>query len=370
MNYRCKFSALALAIAAILPNIGHANDDDNDFESNHPHELVYTLSNATANQVLAFQRFGNGQLRPAGQFATGGNGTGAGLGNQGALALSANARYLFAVNPGSSDISVFKVTHRGLALLDRVAEDGLTPVSIAVSRHRVYVVNAGDDSIAGFSFDAVAGKLRPIPESHRGLSGEGTGAAQISFNQDGDALVITEKATNKITTFTLNDDGTPAASHSIDSAGTTPFGFSFGKRDQFFVSNAEGGLPGQGTVSAYELKEDGGVETLDAGVLSGQTAACWLITTPNGRLAFTADTPANAISSFAVDHDGHLTLRQSKAAAENRPGDLAVSPDGQMLYSLNRDGSIGVYHILKNGELEKLESVAGLPAASTGLVVR
>ena len=41
--------------------------------------------------------------------ATGGLGTGAGLGSQGALAFSDNGRWLFAVNAGSNDISAFAV---------------------------------------------------------------------------------------------------------------------------------------------------------------------------------------------------------------------------------------------------------------------
>lgn len=79
--------------------------------------------------MLAFYRDSHGTLRQAGHFATGGTGTGAGLGNQGALALCGNQRYLFALNAGSNDLSVFRIHRGGLELLDRAAEEGVTPAS-------------------------------------------------------------------------------------------------------------------------------------------------------------------------------------------------------------------------------------------------
>jgi 6-phosphogluconolactonase (cycloisomerase 2 family) len=365
MKNKFKLTAISITLASCLPGIGFAEWDN-------AKETIYTLSNAaTDNEVLTFQRVDNGQMQAAGHYATGGVGTGQGLGNQGALAFSENKRYLFAVNSGSNDISVFRVKEDKLVLIDRANDKGLTPVSIAVSHNRVYVVNAGDDSIFGFDFNPESGKLKPLAKSHRKLSGAGTGPAQISFDRDADALVITEKATNKITTFSLNEKGIPLDRHELDSAGTTPFGFSFGKHGQFFVAEAQGGAVNGATVSSYQLLEDGTAQVIDGAIAAGQTAACWLATTPNGRLAFTADTPASAISSFAVNRTGHLTLLNSKAAIETRPTDLAVSSDGSVLYTLSGgDHHIGVYKILKDGALHKLNSLDTLPIGVTGLIVR
>lgn len=131
------------------------------------------------------------------------------------------------------------------------------------------------------------------------------------------------------------------------------------------------GAPNGATVSSYQLLEDGTVQLIDGAVAAGQTAACWLATTPTGRIAFTADTPANAISAFSIDAAGHLSLLHTRAAEENRPTDLAVSTDGRMLYALSGgDHSVGVYRILKGGALQKLRTLDGLPAGVTGLVVR
>jgi hypothetical protein len=50
---------------------------------------VYTQSNSPAgNAVLAFSRAGDGTLTAQGSYPTGGTGTGANLGSQGAVVLS------------------------------------------------------------------------------------------------------------------------------------------------------------------------------------------------------------------------------------------------------------------------------------------
>jgi hypothetical protein len=63
---------------------------------------VDTLSNASgANQVAAYLRASNGSLSRMGRFATGGAGTGAALGSQGALAFDATSGRFFAATAPS-----------------------------------------------------------------------------------------------------------------------------------------------------------------------------------------------------------------------------------------------------------------------------
>src|SRR5262245_57767217 len=83
---------------------------------------VFTMSNASAgNAVLAFSRAADGSLRALGSFTTGGNGTNAGLGNQGGLALDEEGRTLVVVNAGSNDITAFRVDEDGsLERSDRI----------------------------------------------------------------------------------------------------------------------------------------------------------------------------------------------------------------------------------------------------------
>lgn len=366
MNAIIKKSVFALAVTITACTAGTSFADADDYLG----ETLYTQSNAVQNQVLAYQLNRWGQVVNSQQVSTGGKGTAAGLGNQGALAASSDGRYLFAVNAGSNEVSVFRITRHGLVLVDRALEMGMTPVSISVHDNLVYVANAGDDSIFGFKFDNKRGKLKALKNSHLKLGGSATGVADINFDKDGDTLVITQKAANKITSVTLNDDGLPGATFNIDSSGNTPFGFAFGKRGQLFVANAEGGAANAATVSAYQLKESGKLMPIGNAVAAGQTAACWLATSPNGRMAFTANTPAGSISTFAINKSGHPNLLISQAATASRPTDLAVSRDGDTLYSLNNgDHSIGIYSVERNGEITPMAPINNIPAGATGLVL-
>src|SRR5438552_14178268 len=144
---------------------------------------VYTLMNLTSgNAVAVFARAADGTLTAAGTVATGGTGTGSGLGSQGALALSDNGRWLFAVNAGSNDVSILRVSPAGLALTDRIPSGGVQPISLSVRGKLLYVLNGGGGgNSAGFALDAHGGATA-IPGSTRPLSGTPVGPAQVAFS--------------------------------------------------------------------------------------------------------------------------------------------------------------------------------------------
>jgi 6-phosphogluconolactonase len=239
---------------------------------------VYTLTNnAAGNAVAIFNRAADGTLTPAGSVPTGGLGTGAGLGSQGALTLSANHQWLFAVNAGSNEISVFAVQANGLTLADKVSADGVHPISVTNYKDLVYVLNdGGSGNIAGFTLGN-HGQLTPIANSTRSLSNHGVGAApgpaQISFSLDGSVLAVTEKATNQIDTFAVSDDGLAGQVVTHPSAGVTPFGFAFTRRGTLIVSEAAAS-----TASSYDVSDDS-FELISAAVPTHQTAACWAVAT-------------------------------------------------------------------------------------------
>jgi len=226
---------------------------------------VYTLTNSSSgNAVLVFNRSTDGQISSGGMFATGGTGSGKGLGNQGALAIDAANRFLFAVNAGSDNISVFRIEENGLHLIDVVPSGGKRPISVSVSRNVLYVLNnggavGGADTIAGFAVGP-NGHLKPIVAG-RALSAPSVGPAQIGFNTDGDILLVTEKNTSSLDLFTVDDDGVAVGPKVVPSAGHTPFGFSFGKRDQVFVSDAFGGAANAGAVSSYAISDQEALRT-------------------------------------------------------------------------------------------------------------
>ena len=114
---------------------------------------MYVLTNSpTGNSVAIFNHTARGIITPGGMVSTGGLGTGASLGSQGAVAMSSNLNWLLAVNAGSNEISVFKVLETGLTLVDKVPSGGTRPISITSNGALVYVLNAGGaGNITGFN---------------------------------------------------------------------------------------------------------------------------------------------------------------------------------------------------------------------------
>jgi 6-phosphogluconolactonase len=335
--------------------------------SGGPAGTVYTLTNsATGNAVAVFQRADDGTLTPDGTVPTGGLGTGANLGSQGAVVLSDDGHELFAVNAGSDSISYFKVKRDGLDLQDTIASGGVRPVSLTVRDHVLYVLNAGGSgNIAGFEIKG--GGLKPLAGSIRPLGTGSSGPAQVSFAPNGKTLVVTEKASNTIDTYPVGPHGVAGPPTVNAAVGSTPFGFDFDKRGDVLVSNADG------SASSYDVAKDGSLSVISGAVPTFQGAPCWLVTSKNGRFAYTANAGTGTISGFAVGHDGALSLLDPSGVSGNlgagsHPLDESVSGDGHFLYVLV-DGthSVGGFRIAGDGSLTFIGATGGLPAGSVGL---
>jgi 6-phosphogluconolactonase len=334
---------------------------------------VYTETNDAGGNAIQIFRTGNGgALAPVGKVSTGGLGTSAGLGNQGALVLSGDGRWLFAVNAGSHDLSTFAVAATGLTLVDRTPSGGTMPVSVTVHGNLLYVLNAGGTgNIAGFRVGA-NGHLAGIAGSSRPLSSVTAGAAEVTFDNEGDSLVVTEKATNRLDVYSV-DRGRAWGPTVFPSHGMTPFGFAFDRRDTLLVSEAFGGGANASALSSYDLDDD--VPTLnviEGSAPTAQTAACWVIVARHGRYAYTTNTGSGSVTGFRVERSGHLT----RLSADGRSGitgggptDGATSPDGQALFVLSPSiGTIVSFQVRADGSLQNLSSIQGVAGTASGLV--
>lgn len=356
---------------AMIEAASKPNNDKHDEDEGNGKGHVYTLSNQVSeNKVIDYRRAADGSLTWAGSFSTGGTGTGGGLGNQGAIIFGDEEELLLAVNPGSNSISSLKITGGGLNLKSTVHSGGIRPVSITQHGHLVFVLNAGGDgNISGFTLGN-NDKLQAIPHSTRPLSAINAGAAQISFIHDGRVLAITEKATNKITTYTVNEWGIPGVMHTHTSASPTPFGFAVGRQGNIFVSEAVGGAPGASKLTSYNISNNGAITLADGPVGAGQSAACWVVITKNEKYAFTTNTANDNLSTFHVNTStGSISVLHAISATTGMgPIDAALNNNSKFLYVLNSNShSIGAYAVAGNGSLNLLHSFPGVPAGATGL---
>jgi len=337
---------------------------------------VYVLSNqASGNEVLVYNRSLNGSLSAAGSFSTTGNGTGAGLGSQGSVILHdlEGYNYLIAVNAGSNDITVFRVDGPGLTQIDKVSSHGTTPISVTAHENLVYVLNAGGSgNISGFRLTQ-DGRLSDLQNSTRALSDDNAGPAQIQFNNDGTQLVVTEKNTNRISTYSVDDHGNPGNAISHSAVGITPFGFDFDNHNDLIVTDAFGGAAAQSAVTSFNLSNTGNLSLVDGPKGTNQTSACWLAITNNGRYCYATNTGSASITGYSI-HDGALTLLNADgvtAVTGTTPIDVSLSRNSKFLYNVNSSShSITFFRVNEDGSLNAIGNVNGLPQGAGGIAAR
>ncbi len=305
---------------------------------------VYVMSNQdTGNSITVFNRAADGSLTRGGTFPTGGLGAGNSidpnladdpLNSQGALARSADGRFLFAVDAGSNEVSVLAIKGEALEPLHRVPSGGALPNSVTVHDNLVYVVHRGDATVAGFTVDN-DGQLTslgcPTP-----LGDTNATSAQIRFTPDGSQLVVTERITGVIDVFPVDGNGHIGPPRKNTSSGPQPFGFTFAGQDLLIVSEL-----GDAAASSYRIAPDGELTVVSASVSTSEQGACWVVTNSatDPRFAYVSNAVSGTISGYTINKDGTLSLLTRDGHTATTPDahaalDSAVSSDGQFLYIL------------------------------------
>jgi 6-phosphogluconolactonase len=337
----------------------------------------YTYVNdntAGANTVAGFARHADGSLTsiPGSPFATGGAGLGAGLGSQGAIQAIRHGRYLLAVDAGSNQISVLRVTAGGVPVPvgSPVSSGGAEPVSIAIHHGLVYVANKGtaDSNYTGFRLGS-GGSLTPIPHSTVAVPAA-AGPSDVLFNANGTRLVGTLVNTSQIDSYVVLPGGylraAPGSPFTGQGLGQIGAEFSPVSPWQLFVSNAHNGA-GLGTVSAFRDSFLGQLSSIGSSPYAdGQTAPCWVEISHDGRYLFAVNTASSNISSYSINPGGSLTLIGSTPiAGGGGDTDARLSPDGRTL-SVTGSGMLFVSVFAVNGGTltELPSSPTPLPAGS------
>lgn len=346
---------------------------------------VYVLTNQVNNEVAVFRRTSKGMLAFADMFPTGGAGDPVPQGtdpatdplaSQGALIMGPGNRFLFAVNAGSNQISVLKIKKNELTMVDLVDSGGIRPISLALHGDLLYVLNeGGTPNITGFTVEG-NGTLTPLPGSTQPLiGGAAADPAQVGFSSDGSLLVVTEKAGNRINTYTVDEDGLPSAPINNPSNGMTPFGFEFNHSGTLVVSEAFGGAAGASAASSYSASDTGMLSVVSGSVANSQTASCWVVIPNNGKFAFVSSTGSGTISSYRIgNNDDSLTLVESMAGTTgmgSAPIDMTLSNNSRYLFVL-AGGSQGVvsFKVNKDGTLTMVDTDGGLPLGSQGIAAK
>lgn len=330
---------------------------------------VYVQTNEPGeNRVVAFSRADDGTLSELGSYPTGGAGDGvAHLTSQGSVVVTSDRRHLLVTNAGSGDVSLFDVSSGKPVLVQTIAT-GPAPKSVAEHAGLVYVLNTGGPSIVGFRISA--DRLEPLAGATRSLVG-GSDPAQVGLTPDGSALVVSERGTNAITVYPVDDGSRLGEPHVQPSSGPTPYGFAFTRGGTLVVTEAFGAEPGRAAASSYAVRSDS-ITPVSRSVGNGRSEICWAVITNDDRYAFTTNFADGAVSRYAIAADGTLTLEDASAgtAVDGQTGlrDEDLSSDGRFLYAIHADSQrVYGWAVDANGSLSPIGSWDGLPATIAGL---
>jgi hypothetical protein len=155
-----------------------------------------------------------------------------------------------------------------------------------------------------------------------------------------------------------------------NASGVTPFGFAFARENTVVVSEAFGGAADASAASSYAVKGDQ-LRLISGSVPTGQTAACWVAVTHDGKYAYATNAGSASLSLYHVDEKGVLTLLNGHAGltgAGTGPTDVAASRDSRWLYALSpRSQNVIGFAVQEDGSLVSLGSFSGLSTTSAGI---
>ena len=368
MRAMTRIGVAAASVAAVMAGAGGASSA---LAAGAAANSVFVQSdNTSANQIISYDRGAGGALTQAGIFNTGGLGgelEGSQvdhLASQGSLALDSENNLLYAVNAGSSTISVFAVLGDQLALRQVLGSGGTFPVSIAAKDGLVYVLNGLEGgSLQGFKVQE--GRLVAIPGSNRPLNlPEETPQftrtpGTVVFSPSGSQLIVTTKAAgNDVDVFSVNAQGRLSKAPVVNPLpGTVPFAVTFDKQGNVVLSESAG------AIASFKLEENGTIDQLDV-VPSGQVATCWVVGVRN--LFFTSNPGSASLSGFSSSNGGQLLTPLGNTETDPGTVDATITGAGRFLYvQAGGPGDVDEYTIAASGTLTKVGSVT-VPGAVGG----
>lgn len=369
MRATTRIGSAFVAVAAVL---ALACGSASAFGGRSGHAVFVQTDNTSGNQIVAYDQAGNGSLSQAGVYNTGGVGgvlTGSvvdHLASQGSLAYDREHGLLYAVNAGSNTISVFTVFGDRLALRQVLSSGGTFPVSVAVDRGLVYVLNAEEGgSVQGYS--VASGRLNPIPGSNRELGLNPTEEpqfthtpGQVAFSPDGSQLIVTTKANGSdIDVFGVSPSGLLSKAPVVNSEpGAVPFAVTFDREGNLVVAEA-----GTNSLVSFALGSNGTVEQLDS-VPTGQEATCWVVR--SGKHFYVSNAASASISNFQSGEGGQLLTLLGNTETDPGTVDGAVSGNSRFLYvQTGGAGLVDEFAIGAHGALTKIGAIT-VPGAVGG----
>jgi 6-phosphogluconolactonase (cycloisomerase 2 family) len=205
------------------------------------------------------------------------------------------------------------------------------------------------------------------------LSTASAGPAEVRFDPSGAFLVVTEKNTDKILTWHIGANGLASGRVVNASSGVEPFGFTFTQQGVLVVTEAFGGAVDASATSTYTINANGTLSVISASVPTTETAACWAVSTNNGRFVYVANAGSASVSGYSV-RAGQLGLLDADGKSGQTgasPTDEAISQNGQFLYTVNGGShTITAFGISQASGALSTAGSAAVPVGAVGIAAK
>lgn len=286
-----------------------------------------------------------------------------------ALQVDPSGKFLYVANSGSGNISAFTINSSNGALTNVSGSPftaGTTPegLSVTPSGKFVYVANGGSGNVSGYTLNASSGMLAAVSGSPFAA---GTKPSAVAVDPSSKFVYVANSGSNNVSEFSLSatTGALKAISGSPVISGTAPASITVDSSGKFvFTGNTT-----SGDVSGFALSSSTGALTAlvpgpvrtrkgpaSLAISSGKTAITY---TPSYN--FVADFEGGVPVLSVNASSGALKAVKGSPFGAGSPRSIAVSPNGQFIYTANNDSSntIGEYTVdAATGALTSIGTIA------------
>lgn len=298
-------------------------------------------NSASRNAVAAFaQDAQSGELSLVGVYKTGGKGEPSLDGNQ-SHALASRGSLLFVTNAGDNTISSFRIQRDGgLVRLSRASSRGVRPVSLAVKRDVLLVVNQG---IKAGKPGATGGNVRAFRIGVNGTLSAIDGGVyrfssrdvpnEILSNSTRPLFTVGRSGSNSASTFWLSDEGKISLAQTVLNI-PDPLGGAIksGAESTVVLTLPDADTAG---VTSLQMNARGRAIARHNYPRPEQKDPCWAAIHPDGVRVWTSAFATRLLSLYELSSDGSMRA-VSDYSYSGGPGsvDIAVDDSGSYLFRL------------------------------------
>ena len=351
---------LRKALALIVVLAGIAGSTGCSSSSNH---FVYATLPA-ANQIIAYREDPNSGVltQISGSPYSVGDGAIS-------LVLHPNKKFMYVANPGQggtpeNDISLFTINTDGtlteVTPRTSIAPNASQPQLLAMDAAGafLYVMNAGTSNISVFSINSSSGALTQVTGSPFSI---GLLPLNMVPAPSGNFLYVSVAggtvgtANGSIATFSANS-GVLTLIGVTSTDGVNPYGLTINSAGTYlYVANSQ-----SPSLSIFAIGSSGALTQVPGSPISdGYTNPLAMIFDPTGTYLYVANKGSNNVVSYLIDSNGlpDTSTTTNVFGAESSPAFLATDPSGKYLLVGNQGSSAGIQVFgASNGNLTALST--------------